>query len=533
MASLRAPRRALVLAALAGALGLAPGAAHAAEFAVGVTSAANPELVWIDSATPAAPRARIPVAGLQPGEVITGLDVRTLTGGLFALTSLNRMLIVDPTTGATIPVGATLDPTAFAAGTPAGLDFNPTVDRLRLVNAADENLRWNPVTFALILPADGDLAFIAGDPNAGDNPNVVAAGYDRNDTDGATATTLFALDAGQDALVRQGAIDGNAVDVPGGGSPNAGMLTTLAGLGIDITNVAALDAPRTGGVALAAVQRQGAAVSSLAAIDIAPPIANPAATVLGDVPGAPLAGLAILPGGAIRVPSGTTSAGEGSAQAVVTVERAGDSLAPTAVGFRTVDLTATGGADYTAVSGRLQFAQGARTAQIAIPLRQDAAVEGTEALALALDPPTIGAVTDRAVHLVQLADDDRPPATPPVVPPVVPRDLAPVVLVAADAPTSLAALRRSGRLRVEVACSEACTGSATLRLGSRKLGQRSLTLLQAGVAKVTVRIGRAGKRALARAARKRGRATLRLVAAVNDAAGKSGTDTARLRVARR
>jgi hypothetical protein len=434
-----------------------------------VTNAANPELVWIDAANPTVPRARIPIAGLQPGELITGLDARPATGALYALTSTNRLVVLDSTTGATSPAGISLDPTLLASA-PAGFDFNPTVDRLRLVSAANDNLRWNPATTTPVdgdaltpgVQPDADLTFIAGDPNAGQDPAVVAAAYDRSDNDGATPSTLFAFDAERDALLRQGATDGNA------------------------------------GV--------------------------------GAVPGPPLAGLAILPGGAIRAASGATIAGEGSAQAVVTLERSGDTLAATRIAFRRVDVSATGGSDYTAVSGTLEFPQGARSAQIAIPLQQDAAFEGAEALVLAFDPPAAGAVVETRHHVVQLQDDDPPPAGPPLQP--VP-DPTPVVLVAPDAPVSLAALRRSGRLRAEVVCSEACTGRATLRLGRTPLGSRAITLLQAGVAKVTVRLDRKARRALARAARKPGRATLRLVVTVRDAAGQSGGDTARLRVARR
>lgn len=53
-----------------------------------------------------------------------------------------------------------------------------------------------------------DLAFDAGDPNAGANPAVVAVAYDRNDNDATTATTLFGIDTGLNALVSVGGVNG-------------------------------------------------------------------------------------------------------------------------------------------------------------------------------------------------------------------------------------------------------------------------------------------------------------------------------------
>ena len=269
-----------MLAALSSAL-LAPAApALAGEALLGVTQGPTPEMVRIDAAAPQSPAARAPVAGLLAGEVVEAIDQRPATGQILVLTSVNRVLLLDPATGALAQPGPPLDPALFAAGQASGIDVNPTVNRLRLVNVADENLRFDPLLFA---PVDGDpvagvqpdtpLAFIGTDPNAGADPAVVASAYDRNDNDPGTATTLFGIDSALDALVRQGAVNGNAGDVPGGGSPNLGLLTTIGPLGVDGDGATSFDIagpPGGTGTGWAAIRRVGEAASTLYAIDLSP-----------------------------------------------------------------------------------------------------------------------------------------------------------------------------------------------------------------------------------------------------------------------
>jgi Calx-beta domain len=214
----------------------------------------------------------------------------------------------------------------------------------------------------------------------------------------------------------------------------------------------------------------------------------------------------------------------------VAIERRGDTLAPVSVPFRTLDLGAVAGADYTAAAGTLVFAQGQRTAQVAIPVRQDGEVEGAEALALELGAPVGGAVTETPRHVVRLVDDDAAPTGTPPAPPD--RD-RPRILARPRPPASLAALRRAARLRVSVSCSEACAGRVTASLAGTRLGRRAFALRRAGVVTVTVRLGRKARRVLARAARRRGRATLRTVVEARDGAGNPGRDVATLRVRRR
>ena len=139
--------------------------------------------------------------------------MRPATGQLYGVGSTGRLYLIDASSGRASMVGSA--PLALA-GTRFGVDFNPTVDRLRIVSDAGENLRVNPDTGALVL-ADGALTagFI-----------VTAAAYTNNFA-GATTTALFDLDTTGDQLLLQN-------------PPNAGMLTVVGALGIDVTPTAAL-----------------------------------------------------------------------------------------------------------------------------------------------------------------------------------------------------------------------------------------------------------------------------------------------------
>ena len=200
----------------------------------------------------------MPISGLQAGENVTGIDFRPATGELFALTSTNRVLRIDPATGpGASRSGNPIDAALFAAGQPVGLDFNPTVDRLRLVNDADDNLRFNPVTFTPVdgdaatagIQADTDLAYVAGDPASGQDPNVVAVGLrpQRQRPDDADDPVRHRLDA------EHAGPPGRRGRQPAGvgGSPNGGLLFTIGALGVNPTDLAGFDIAGDGSAATA------------------------------------------------------------------------------------------------------------------------------------------------------------------------------------------------------------------------------------------------------------------------------------------
>ena len=503
-------------------------AAHAGEALLVVTAGAAPELVIVDSAAPGTALNRVPVAGLLVGESIAGIDLRPSTREVFAMTSANRMLAVDPLTGATRQVGAAVDPTFFAATPTAGFDFNPTVDRLRLVNAGNDNGRFNPVTFTPVdtdaiaagVQGDTDVAFLPADPDAGQDPTIVASAYDRADSDPATATTLFAIDSGRNTLVRQGAIDGNAADVAGGGSPNGGLLRSLGVLGVDITDTAGFDTarPPAGETGWAALQPVGAVGSTLYSVNLAPdPAIGARATAVAPFGSDLVAGLTVLRDGLVRA-AAAASGREGST-ATITVERIGETLDPVTLDYTTVDGTAVGGQDYTPASGQLNFAKGERTKSVVVALTGDGVPEGRETFALDLTRRSQGVVVLRSTTVVEVTEPDT---------------VKPVHLIAPRSPDTLRALRRAGQLRVDYSCSEACTVRTTLLVGSAPIGVRTVSRSSAGVGVVTVRLTTAGRRRLDRLiAASGGRVAVTVRSVATDSAGNSTIRKASLRLVRR
>ncbi|MBC7821947.1 MAG: DUF4394 domain-containing protein, partial [Planctomycetaceae bacterium] len=297
----------------------------------------------------------VPITNLNEGETISAIDFRTATGELFALSSTNRALRINPATGQGTVVGATLDGGLFTAGAGVGFDFNPTVDRLRIVNASNDNLRFNPVTSAIVdgdtvtggTQADTDLSYlVVADPIV--DPNIVAVAYDRNDNSAETATTLFGIDSTLNTLVRQGAVDGAAGDVDGGGGPNGGLLTTLGSLGVDPTDVVGFDISGGGGslgngAALAVMQLQGEAVSKLFRINTIAGLSNQplgTASLVGTVGGGALiTAMAIAPP-TIQFSQATFKATEKGGMASIVITRTGGSANVATVAFSALAGTA-------------------------------------------------------------------------------------------------------------------------------------------------------------------------------------------------
>lgn len=282
-------------------VGTAPGASAQTGSSGGTVYAitASNQLVGFDQNNPGQVSSSVPVTGLAPGEVLLGIDFRPATGQLYALGSASQIYVVDTTTGVATAVGGPFTPAL--EGTAFGFDFNPTVDRIRVVSDAGQNLRLNPDTGAVGTdPAtgaptiDGRLAYASGAPNAGAQPGVVGAAY-TNNAAGATETELYDIDANLDLLVTQK-------------PPNEGVLNTVGPLGFDANSLVGFDIAAGDGRALAAFQPSGAP-SRLYAVDLS----SGAATDLGAIgAGEAITGLAIPTAAGLPatggVPLSTTSA---------------------------------------------------------------------------------------------------------------------------------------------------------------------------------------------------------------------------------
>ena len=115
------------------------------------------------------PAAKVTGEVLLDGEDVLGIDVRPANGKLYGLTSTGRILVIDPASGGTQLVSTS---TAVPSGSAFGVDFNPVVDRLRVVSSTGQNLRINVDTGAATV--DTALSFASGDANSG-TPSVRAS----------------------------------------------------------------------------------------------------------------------------------------------------------------------------------------------------------------------------------------------------------------------------------------------------------------------------------------------------------------------
>jgi len=233
-----------------------------------------------------------PLTGLAAQDTLLGIDYRVAKGQLFALGASGQLYRIDTKTGGASAIGT---PSALPkeGSIEWGVDFNPTVDRIRVVNNAGFNLRLHPDTGAVVdgnpdqpgVQFDGRLAYDASDVNAGKTPGVVAAGYTYN-KDNDKITTNYALDGKLGLLVHQGTKEGVQPMV----SPNTGRLYTVGSLGVGSFERATLDISDVSNAAYSAIS--SGSKSSWYRIDLASGKAALIGTVAG---GEAVVGAAIEP----------------------------------------------------------------------------------------------------------------------------------------------------------------------------------------------------------------------------------------------
>ena len=174
----------------------------------------NDNLVTFDSASPGTFASSVKISGASG---VLGLDFRPLNGTLYGLASDRVIYTINTVTGAATAVSAVLNLGPISSN--FGFDFNPTIDRLRIVSDADNNYVFNPNDGSLTTATN--VFYTSGDANAGVNPNVTGLAY-TSAAFGApgTDTQLYAIDSGIDVLARQ--------------ANSTGVLTTVGSLGVDI-----------------------------------------------------------------------------------------------------------------------------------------------------------------------------------------------------------------------------------------------------------------------------------------------------------
>ena len=186
-------------------------------------------LITFDRASPTLATA-MTVTGLQNGETLLGIDIRpggATPGQLYALGNSGRIYTLNPMTGAATLKSTlaadpadTTNPFTMLSGIEYGVDFNPVVDRLRIVSDNGLNLRVNVDTGAVT--TDGPLN-VGGTTRTG----VVDAAY-TNSFAATCRTTLYYIDSATDKLLTTS-------------DPNNGVVTEVGPLGVDAGAVSAFE----------------------------------------------------------------------------------------------------------------------------------------------------------------------------------------------------------------------------------------------------------------------------------------------------
>ena len=194
------------------------------------------------------------IAGVAAGQRLIGIDARPNTGQLYALgynatTSVGQLYTLDTETGAATAVGSPITGLDIQDTNRAntqgltpniGFDFNPRVDRIRVVTPNGKNYRLNPNTGGAAIQ-DGDLAYVAGN-TVGHAPYIGTGAY-TNSALGVSGTTLYDIDiTNTNALLSTQVPPNNgtlnpvaAVTFQTNGNPNAFPLNSpTVGLDLDI-----------------------------------------------------------------------------------------------------------------------------------------------------------------------------------------------------------------------------------------------------------------------------------------------------------
>ncbi|MET0458914.1 MAG: DUF4394 domain-containing protein, partial [Ilumatobacteraceae bacterium] len=213
-----------------GILGLAfvPGEASTV---YGLTDA--PELVTFDAEDPATLLTTVPIDGVAAGSTLLAIDVDLADGTLYALSDAAVLYTVDPASGTATAVGTGLGEPLADPG--FGFDVDPTTALLRVEVATGEHLLVVAATGTVDADAESvigqPIAYDPADAGAGTTPRVVALAFTANGE-------LYAVDAATGSLVHQD-------------PPDAGVLTTVGPLGVDLTDGASFDISPTGQALLA------------------------------------------------------------------------------------------------------------------------------------------------------------------------------------------------------------------------------------------------------------------------------------------
>ena len=184
--------------------------------------------------------------------MITDIDVRTTNGLLYGQSNLGRLYQLDPFGALAIPLGGPIPITS----TTVGFDFDPRADLIRILGNQRENI-VREANFGLFVRAANTLTYQTGDFSEGFAPRITGAAF-FNNVPNPSFRLLYAIDHARNALVRVGSA-----------TVDDGLLTTIGGLGRDVTSRVGLDIAPVTNVMFASLQTAGQAASRLFQISYA------------------------------------------------------------------------------------------------------------------------------------------------------------------------------------------------------------------------------------------------------------------------
>ena len=230
----------------------------------------------------------VPITGLTAGDIVVGIDVRPVNGTMYAFaradvggapTGAASIYAINPATGAAsgrvLVTGVTFD-----GATSASVDFNPVVDRLRVITFFGQSVAINV--------ADG--VAVANTSIQG-TTFAAAVAYTNSavSTTAPASTVLYRID-------NQGAPDDLTTVTPA-----TGAVAAVGPIGIDLNEVQAFDISGANNVnALAALRTTATGAHTLYRINLTTGAAvlfnaTAALSLIGGTAGVPLVDIAIRP----------------------------------------------------------------------------------------------------------------------------------------------------------------------------------------------------------------------------------------------
>lgn len=202
----------------------------------------NDNALWLKRACDGDFRRMLQVRLFGRDEVLVGIDFRPSDGNLYGLSDAGNIYLIDvtpPGVGNVVLISTTSP--RFVGGVQSLADFNPQVDALRVIGTDDSNFALVNSGGNLNLTAvQAAIAYAAGDPAAGANPNLTGGAY-TNNFPGAPLTLFYGLDHARDVLITILAGPNGSSATGGGQLTTIGRLVRLDGSVINLTPTADMD----------------------------------------------------------------------------------------------------------------------------------------------------------------------------------------------------------------------------------------------------------------------------------------------------